>query len=438
MIEDTTGVHWTNYESTGQSAAFPNQNFGQELAGTSGSFSNPGDFVWYNGDLYFTASDSVNGQGQQLWEWNGTKVTMITDFIGTGGGGWNANVADLTVFNGNLYFSAATGYDTVHGFIMRNLCEYNGTTVTVLPDVAFETALAPDGTLAHPDENVNNLVVYDNALYFSEDYGVYARGLYKYDGSTFTHYGFDYNAVDSTTNGYSPLDSPVFTVDTNNNTLCFFGAPDAYCYSGPTTPTTLIVFNGSTFSAVSATDGNSIANITDMVMYNGKLYLSAEEVIPSGTNEGQTVYGQQLYCYDGTNAFMVADINTGNPVGSNPTANSNPSYLTVYNGALYFQATDGIHGNELFTYDGTNLTMVTQTQLGAGPQLMTVYNGNMYFDNGIDHSLYEYDGTYLYLVGMNASNADYFGGAPVPAYYAGAANGVFYFGGGDGSLWQYT
>ena len=37
---------------------------------------------------------------------------------------------------------------------------------------------------------------------------------------------------------------------------------------------------------------------------------------------------------------------------------SDPHYLTVYDGALYFAAEDSTHGRELWKYDGTTASLV--------------------------------------------------------------------------------
>src|SRR4051794_20155289 len=55
---------------------------------------------------------------------------------------------------------------------------------------------------------------------------------------------------------------------------------------------------------------------------------------------------------------QVADLNT-NPVGSNPSG------LVIINDMLYFAASDGVHGSELWRTDGTNLTRITDISYGT-------------------------------------------------------------------------
>ena len=87
----------------------------------------------------------------------------------------------------------------------------------------------------------------------------------------------------------------------------------------------------------------------------------------------------------------VADINLG--VGS-----SSPSGLTVFNSALYFVATDGTTGRELWKYDGSAASQVKDIYSGVGsgnPSYLTVYGLKLYFQatsNGTTLELYAYDG----------------------------------------------
>ena len=63
--------------------------------------------------------------------------------------------------------------------------------------------------------------------------------------------------------------------------------------------------------------------------------------------------------YDGSNPpFMVKNIGISLGVYS--------SFFTIFNSKLYFRADDGVHGNELWEYDGVNDPhMVVDTRPGS-------------------------------------------------------------------------
>jgi len=85
------------------------------------------------------------------------------------------------------------------------------------------------------------------------------------------------------------------------------------------------------------------------LFYNNELYFSATD---GGT-------GIELWKYDGSATTRVADINPG-------SANSNPASLTVYNGVLYFAATDISSGRQLWQYDGTTVSRFAEINPGSG------------------------------------------------------------------------
>jgi ELWxxDGT repeat protein len=103
----------------------------------------------------------------------------------------------------------------------------------------------------------------------------------------------------------------------------------------------------------------------NIAVYDGALYLSADD----------GVHGTELWRYDGSAAALVADINPG----------AKPAYprsFAVYDGALYFAATRPDTGRELYRYDGTSV--VQAADIAPGPQSsspwgMIVAGNAMYF-----------------------------------------------------------
>jgi ELWxxDGT repeat protein len=94
-------------------------------------------------------------------------------------------------------------------------------------------------------------------------------------------------------------------------------------------------------------------------VYDGKLYFQA---IDSS--------GYRLYAYDGSNAVRVTDLFL-------------PVYLTVFNNELYMGAYDLIaNGLEIWKYDGETATLVQDLNIsgiGGYPTQFTVYNDKLYF-----------------------------------------------------------
>lgn len=180
---------------------------------------------------------------------------------------------------------------------------------------------------------------------------------------------------------------------------------------------------------------------------NGIIYFAAST----------TAAGMELWQYDpsqstsiGTNPKMVANLNSG-------AANSAPQWLTVLNGVLYFQATDGT-GAELWQYNpaqavsaGTNPKVVLDLSTdsgGSAAQWLTPVGGVLYFQatNGAaanGSELWQYDPGQPVSAGTNPKMvADIRSGTGSSAPQTfGILNNILYFNANNGSsgqeLWQY-
>jgi ELWxxDGT repeat protein len=109
--------------------------------------------------------------------------------------------------------------------------------------------------------------------------------------------------------------------------------------------------------------------INSLMVMNNKLYFNATD----GTN------GEELWVSDGTAAgtTMVKDIWTG-------AAGSYPTNLAVHNNKLYFRASDGTNGYEPWISDGTaaGTVMLKDINTGSGsslPLTFVSYKKYMYF-----------------------------------------------------------
>jgi len=129
----------------------------------------------------------------------------------------------------------------------------------------------------------------------------------------------------------------------------------------------------------------------EITEFNNKLYFRAKGPFT----------GTELYSFDGTNSSLVSDIYSG--MQGWGFQSSNPNHLTVSNSNLYFTATDGTYGDsiKLFKTDMNDLTTeVVKLNLQGGHThyvRMIDYNNKLYYtsyDNlNNEWILWEYDGT---------------------------------------------
>ena len=139
--------------------------------------------------------------------------------------------------------------------------------------------------------------------------------------------------------------------------------------------------------AININPGSADGNPSYLAVFNNALYFSAIDLDNAG---------MELRRYEATSNSLlrVKDIFPG-PDGSNP------SFLTEYNGFLYFSANgnDGA-GVELWRYNGVDAGRLTDINTGsanANPSYLTVYKGFLYFSalgsDGAGVELWRTDGT---------------------------------------------
>jgi ELWxxDGT repeat protein len=169
--------------------------------------------------------------------------------------------------------------------------------------------------------------------------------------------------------------------------------------------------------------------------------------------------GRELWKTDGTNITLVADINdTSDDIGGGVREGNDslPTWLTPFNGSLYFSAFDSRRGAELWKYDGTNVTRAADINPDASdtiklspnsswPSELTVSKGALYFSASnnsqrTNFELWKYDGaTATMVTNIHADTGSDYGSYPRELYsftgslYFMADNGVNGF-----ELWRYN
>lgn len=368
--------------------------------------SSPSQMVAIGSTTYFVADDGVHGQ--ELWKSDGTAAgTVMVKDINPGSA--SSSLAHLTNVNGELFFTANDG---THGVeLWKSTGTITGTTLVA--------DINPGSADAFPAGNDFYLTNVNGELFFTANDGTHGWELWKSDGTTagtvlvadiYPGANGSYPGSLTNINGtllFSGSDAPysdrLWKSDgtatgtvalsggnlypsnlTNANGTLFFTAPD----------------NGYGANALWKSDGTvagtvRIARIDpgnahyfapfDLTNVNGTMFFSTYD----------PTHGDELWKSDGTAAGtgMVKDIAPGttNIGGVNQPNSSAPQNLTDVNGTLFFKATEGTHGFELWKSDGTatGTTLVADINPGStasSPSNLTDVNGTLIFS--------AYDGTH--------------------------------------------
>jgi ELWxxDGT repeat protein len=251
----------------------------------------------------------------------------------------------------------------------------------------------------------------NNLVFFSANDGMHGPELWASDGTAAgTFLVLDINPG---TGGSNP------NLLTNVNGTLFFQANDG------THGVELWESNGTaagTFLVNDTYPGSNGGYPSALTNVNGTLFFSA--------NDG--THGDELWRSDGTAAgtFLVADINRSTVPNQD---GSYPEFMANVNGTLFFNATDGTHGTELWRSDGTAAgTSMVEDILpgpnGSSPNRLTNVNGTLFFSaNDGTHGLQLWEsngtaaGTFLVKDIINGS------GPSAYPYYLTNVNGSLFF-----------
>ncbi|MBR0869030.1 tandem-95 repeat protein [Bradyrhizobium tropiciagri] len=430
------------------------------------------DHATVGGKTYFSASDGVHGR--ELWETDGTlqNTRQVTDQnVGANG----SNPVGLITAGGKLYFLADDGDGT--GQQLHVVDPATDTETRISTGFSFYQKFVLNGMLYYGASDNQGGVGHGYGLWQASPSGLtyvspnapYAFGFdsyqvgssiifsshndnasYSFDGTTFTKiadfrvgsgtvsgskfffvmndgtHGNELGVTDGTANSahqISDLNSGDNGSDPSNMLAVNGGV--LFVANDGTHGRELFFSNGTSSTPVSDIfEGSTDANIQNLTTVGSKVFFSASDF----SSSSGTGHGQELWVYDsaGGTASLVKDVISG-------TGSFNPSNFYSLGGKFYFTGDDGVHGNQLWTSDGTSggTVPVTTATLGGSP--------GTFFQIDDDHLAFRShdstNGDTLYILQGSTGTLTNVP-SPVPNYLTfnyGVINGHFSFMASDGT-----
>ena len=268
--------------------------------------SNPHDLTNVGGTLFFSASDT--NDGDELWKSNGTAPgTVRVEDINPGPD--SSSPTFLTAVGGTVFFAA---FDNGRG---TELWKSDGT-----PAGTVRVMDINPGTGSSEPSYLTNV---GGTLFFTARDNVHGTELWKSDGTS-TVLVKDINP--------GVAGSQLAELTNVGGTLFFTAFDDSGGFE-------LWKSNGTAAGTVRVADivpGNGSSLPLDLTDVNGTLYFTASS----------SDFSQDLWKSDGTAAGTVL-------VKDYSPTNATPVFLTNVGGTLFFSAGDGDEGRELWKSDGT-------------------------------------------------------------------------------------
>lgn len=316
------------------------------------SSSSPHHLVPMNGAMYYAAENATNGV--ELWKTEG----IITDLLEICPGICSGDPQEMMAMNGSLYFSAQNQANDLE------LWRTDGTAVS--------TSRVMDVVPGSGGSSPQLLAVWKGRIIFSALDPLAGCELWLSDGTPQNTFMLD--DIDIASDTYYSIPVNFRTL----NGITYFLAADAWhgrelWRSDGTSQGTWRVFE--------TIPGPEFGNVSmeSMVSLNGITYFAATD--SNGVYEpflvGSQQYGMELWRTDGTSqgTWMVKDIYPGPNAGFS-------GYMTgwiVKGGKIFFIANDGVHGDTLWSSDGTaaGTTMVSPS-IPLSPYALSILSPDGY------------------------------------------------------------
>ena len=326
----------------------------------SGSESSSPSYLTVNGStLYFRASTDENGY--ELWKYTNGTASLVGDiYPGNNEHGYinSSSPSSLTSVGDRVYFRATNS-------TTGNELYYADST---------GTHLAVDVVAGENGSSLNNLIAYNNKLYFTaslDDKG-YELFVYNVDGS--------YSLVEDIYEGTSSS-SPSY--------LQVFNGKLIFRANTATTGTELFEYDGSDVTLVQDLDPTIDGNGNARSSYPSNLNILGDKLFFTASSLAK---GSELYIYDGTAISSIGDLNP-------KTSSYNFSNFASYKNKLYFRGSTDNNGSELWMHDLVNdpaLALdVRSGYSSSSPYYLTEFLNRLYFRASTDENgteLVAYDG----------------------------------------------
>ncbi len=354
--------------------------------------------------LFFVADDGIHGK--ELWRSDGTtEGTFLIKDIANGDN--DAAPANLTVFNNEVYFSA---YDAIYG---TELWKTNGTE----QGTVMVSNIKPDTDTYNNGSSPNNLILYNNNIFFIASDDGNEGDLWKTDGTdigTIKVYETDYIGIGDLTvveeslffvRYYGPRQ--LWKYDNLSGDAVEIPIDDYYFIAE------LNSFNDNLYFITHTTYRNDIRlykltadnNLTLLKEYTQPQYGDLD--IDNFVEVNQTVFFSIRTDYDNDPETDVLWKTDGTPTGTVEVKSfdwdyhSSESYMSDfigYNNELYFRSGDETNCT-LWKSDGTETgtVQVSETELSKEYGSLTISDNKLYFCGyrgwDIDYELWTSDGT---------------------------------------------